>query len=315
MAKNHKKNVQEATFTEKNKSFYYKYYKQLLIIPVTLLLVAMILIGMQYATTGDFVNKGISLKGGTSFTIMSDSTSIDTILIQDLEQTLSNKFPTADIEVRELKEFTKRKAITLDVDSTETEFLDSFKTELLLFIPDLTSEVLEGNVQTTGSSIGDAFFSQIIKAMILAFIFMGLVVFFQFRVPIPSLAVMLSAFSDIVITLAIINMMGVKLSTAGIAAFLMLIGYSVDTDILMTSRVLKGKAGTAYDRVISSLKTGLTMNITTLVAVTVALFVSQSEVITQIMLILFIGLLVDMMNTWIQNAGILRYYVERRDRK
>ena len=39
--------------------------------------------------------------------------------------------------------------------------------------------------------------------------------------------------------------------------------------------------------------TGITMNLTTLAAVTIALVVTQSEVIRQIMLILFIGLLVE----------------------
>ena len=68
---------------------------------------------------------------------------------------------------------------------------------------------------------------------------MGLVVFIYFRTLVPSLAVILAAFSDIVVTLAIFNLTGEKLSTAGVAAFLMLIGYSVDTDILLNTRVLK----------------------------------------------------------------------------
>ena len=59
------------------------------------------------------------------------------------------------------------------------------------------------------------------------------------------------------------------------------------------------------------MKTGLTMTITTLTVVTLALIFSQSETIQQIMLILLIGLLVDIINTWIQNVGILRLYLEK----
>ena len=55
----------------------------------------------------------------------------------------------------------------------------------------------------------------------------------------PSIAVIFAAFSDIVFALVIVDFMEIKLSAAGIAAFLMLIGYSVDTDILLTSRALK----------------------------------------------------------------------------
>ncbi len=69
------------------------------------------------------------------------------------------------------------------------------------------------------------------------------------------------------------------------------------------------------DRIFSSIKTGLTMNLTTLAAVTVALIVSKSEVITQIMTILLIGLIIDSLNTWIQNVGILRLYMEYKEKK
>jgi len=144
---------------------------------------------------------------------------------------------------------------------------------------------------------------------------MGIVVFIYFRSPAPSLAVILAAASDIVVTLAIFNLTGIKLGTAGIAAFLMLIGYSVDTDILLSTRVLKRKEGSVMDRVYSAMKTGLTMSATTLSAVLIALIFVQSEIVKQIMIILFIGLLVDLVMTWIQNVGILRLYLEKKHRR
>ena len=147
---------------------------------------------------------------------------------------------------------------------------------------------------------------------VLAFIFMGIVVFLYFRIPVPSLAVILSAFSDIIVTLAVVNIMGMKLSTAGIAAFLMLIGYAVDTNILLSIKVLKRKEGGILDRILIAMKTGLMMSTTTIIAIIVALSFAQSEVLKQIMTILLIGLLVDLPSTWIQNAGILRWYLERK---
>lgn len=305
--------VQQADFKETNKNIYYKYYKQLLIIPMLMLVVALILLFVQYNQTGDFLNKGISLKGGTSFTISNTDGNLLDLNINQIENNLKNKFPELDISIRELKDFATRKAIVIEVDilASEIEQLDLFQEEILNEIPSLTKQELQGNVQSTGSELGDSFYKQILKALILAFIFMGIVVFIQFKVIIPSLAVMLSAFSDIIVTLAIINLLGVKIGTAGIAAFLMLIGYSVDTDILMSSRVLKNKNGTVYSRIVSSMKTGFLMNITTLLAVSIGLILTNSDIIFQIMLIVFVGLLVDMINTWIQNAAILRWYAEK----
>ena len=163
-----------------------------------------------------------------------------------------------------------------------------------------------------GPSLGASFFKETFRAIIFAFIFMAIVVFYYFRLPAPSLAVILAAFSDIVVTVAIFNLLGFKLSTAGVAAFLMLIGYSVDTDILLSTRVLKRRRGSVLDRVYNSMKTGLTMSATTISAVVIALIFTQSEVLREIMIILFIGLLVDLINTWIQNAGLLRWYCEKK---
>jgi preprotein translocase subunit SecF len=56
----------------------------------------------------------------------------------------------------------------------------------------------------------------------------------------------------------------------------------------------------------------MTMTLTTLVAVTVALIFAESEVFKQIMTILCIGLIVDMIYTWLQNAGLLLWYVEKK---
>ena len=55
------------------------------------------------------------------------------------------------------------------------------------------------------------------------------------------------------------------------------------------------------------------MTITTIVAVTLALLVAKSETIQQIMLIILIGMFVDTICTWIQNVGILRWYLEKKN--
>jgi preprotein translocase subunit SecF len=63
------------------------------------------------------------------------------------------------------------------------------------------------------------------------------------------------------------------------------------------------------------MKTGLTMSTTTLIAILIALIFAQSLILKQIMVILLIGLLVDLPNTWIQNAGILRWHLEKKKDK
>ena len=125
--------------------------------------------------------------------------------------------------------------------------------------------------------------------------------------------ILLAVASDIISTLAVVDLLGIRVGTAGIAALLMLIGYAVDTDILLTSRVFKQKVGTVFERITDAMRTGLLMTGTAITASIVGVIFAQSDTIRQIMLIVTIGLVFDMIYTWFQNAGILRWYLERKN--
>ena len=273
-------------------------YKKILFLPFILLLLAMAQIGYQYSATGDFVNRGVELKGGIMLTIDQsyDTAELESFLLQKLG---------GDIIVTSMN---YGKDISIQASDVEEDALISAVEEKLGAL----ERGKDLKVNTMSSTLGASFFREIMIAIIIAFLLMALVVFITFRVLSPTFAVVLCAFSDIIVTMAIFNLTGIKLGEGGIAAFLMLIGYSVDTDILLSTKILKRKGGTVMERIYSAMGTGLTMNITTIVAVTAAIIFTQSEIIRQIMLILIIGLLVDIFNTWVQNVGILRLYVEKK---
>jgi preprotein translocase subunit SecF len=285
---------------------YDAHYKKLLILPILLFVLAIIGMAYQVATTGDFINKGVSLKGGVVISIPVNQP----VPIPEVEKILKQSFPQDDIEVRSTDEFGVQKAIIITTDhiGSENAVIDA----LSPLIPDAKSQA---SSETTGASLGGGFFKQTVLAMIIAFVFMALVVFISFKTFVPSMAVITCAFADILETIVFVDFLGLKVSTAGIAAFLMLIGYSVDTDILLTSRVLRGKEGSVFDRTLSATKTGLLMTTTTIVAVVISLLVTQSTTITEIMTIMLVGLIFDIINTWLQNTAILRFYMEHRKTK
>lgn len=306
--KEQKKSIKQALF-----EIYEKKYKLLLIIPFLMLVLALAQIGYQVYKTGDFVKKDVSLKGGVTVTIPFSGNAD----ITQLESQISSQFPrSTDIAVRSLRSSGNAVGIIIeaDIDGNNkvqvNNLLNSVENSLKI---DLSK--VDYGIEIIGSSLGASFFKESLIALAVAFLFMGLIVFIYFRTFMPSTAVILAAFSDMVVALAVINLLDIRVGTAGIAAFLMLIGYSVDTDILLTVRVLKRKEGTVMGRIISSFKTGMTMTVTAIISTLVALLVTQSEVIRQIMLILLIGLIADIFNTWIQNVGLLRIYVERKAKK
>lgn len=326
---------------------YDKKYKLLMIISVLMLLFSFGVIGYQVATTGDFVQKGITLKGGLTLTVDTDAP----VNPDELQAHLSGIYPKADVNVRSFGELGGYGFVVEASDLSKDEIVSALKDKF----PDLTES--QYSSETTGSALGSAFFMQTLKAIFVAFVFMSLVIYLYFGhslklkwltsflsiiagtmmfyadstimyiIPllllaglivvyfkdnIPSFAIMLCAVSNIFFSLAIFNLMGLKLNTAGVAAFLMLVGYSIDTDILLSVRVLKRKEGNVFERIVDAMKTGMMMTVSALIAVLTAYFLTSSAVIKEIMFILAIGLLSDIIFTWVQNAGILRWHLEKK---
>jgi preprotein translocase subunit SecF len=339
-------------FSEKFARFHDKNYKKLLLIPAALLVLSLVFLGYFYFAEGDFIRKDISLTGGTSITVFSDQP----VNLEELRSFLSNKID--DFAVRELSDFRsgKQKAVIIESPSDASE-LRNLLEEYLGF--ELDSE--NSSIESTGSSLGQGFYLQLVYAIVLSFSFMAIVVFFifggstrlkllmilitfipvilffskvypieiaiivnalillgsvilYFKKSVPSAAVVLSAFADIIMTLAVVDLLGIKVSSAGIIAFLMLIGYSVDSDIMLTTRLLKRHG--SENRLLNAFKTGITMTVTSIVAITAALVITQgfSEVLKQIFIVLLIGLIFDILNTWITNTSILKWYLESRSK-
>jgi len=297
----HLKMEQETT---QKKQWHDKYYKLLLLVPILLLLFSFVYMGIFYSNNHDFIYKDISLTGGTSVTIY------EKISSAELEQEISNQLE--DVDTREIYSlFTgEQKAIEIKTKSPTQEAKQVLEKSLGYELKD----GINSDFQFTGASLSKNFYNQLLIAILFAFIFMAIVVFIIFRTAIPSIAVIISAFADILMTLVLANILGIKMSSAGIIAFLMLIGYSVDTDILLTTRILKRNEGSLNSRIFSAFKTGITMTLTSIIAVGVALIVvkSFSSVLTQIFTILVIGLVFDLLNTWITNVSILKWYVQKK---
>ncbi len=287
------------------KGFYSKNYKKLFLIPMILLVLGILVIANTYSKEGDFIRKDVTLKGGIVATISTDADSAS------LESYLVEEFPEADLFVRSLVEFGSDEQIGLIVEASDIDADD-----LQGAIEDhLGIELNEDNysVEEAGSSLSEGFYRQMMKALIIAFILMAIAVFATFRSLVPSAAVIGAAITDIIVTVGFIDLIGMKVGTAGIAALLMLIGYSVDTDILLSTKVLKRKEGSIVDRIFDSMKTGLTMTLTTIIALSAGYFVTSNLVLKQMFLIIVFGLLVDILSTYCQNAGILMWYTKRKE--
>ncbi|HLC73298.1 MAG TPA: hypothetical protein VJH20_01535 [Candidatus Nanoarchaeia archaeon] len=287
-----------------------KNYKKFILVPLVILILSIIIIAIHFAKTGDFINRDISLKGGLSITINTNK-DINPI---SLETQILSKFSNSDAVVRKLSDFGtgQTTGINIEVSGVEEQDIKPFLEEF--FSIKLTNE--NYSIEDIGASLGATFFKDLIKALVLAFIFMSIVVFAIYRKIIPSLTVILTALIDIIATIAVLDLFGIKLSTGSIAALLLLIGYSIDSDMLLTTKMIRNKTQTpVISAMYNAMKTGLTMTIAALGAFILGFIFTNSLVIKQILLITIIGLLIDVVATYLGNGPILLWYVKKNENK
>lgn len=159
------------------------------------------------------------------------------------------------------------------------------------------------------------FLQQLQTIIIVAFILISIIVFVIFRSVVPSFAVVFGAANDIIVAIGAMALFRIPLGIASIGGLLMLLGYAIDTDVLTAVRILKRHEGTPEERAYSTMKTGLTMTTTAIVAFGVLFAVSYFEYIPtfyEISGVVLFGLVGDLATTWLGNASIILMYVKRK---
>lgn len=273
--------------------------KQLLSIPVTIFTLVVLVLVLTHVLTGYPVALGLEFTGGVEVEVGTDA-SIDQV---------RNDF--SGIEGVPPPENVRSTTLGGSYIITYPPLSDSELTQVENYIADEPGYSQE-SINNIRPSYGESLLGQGIGAVIFAFFVMSVIVFVLFRTFVPAMSVVLSAFSDIVIPVGVMNLLGIKLSLATIPALLLLIGYSIDSDILLTRNVLKGRRSQFYENVKTAMRTGITMTTTSMAAMVAMIAVSHIANITilrDIGIILFVGLGMDIINTYMMNVAILRWHV------
>lgn len=272
-------------------------HKILIAIPIILALLSLVLIGVNG------LEQGVDLKGGSQAELQL----LGSVTPTELEQTLDAKLNTNNIKVT--NNGNNKVTVELENNVNSSTFTSAINGK---------AKVISYN--EIGPVLSEEAMGQIYVAMIFAFLFMAVTVFIVFREPVPSVAIILAALCDILIALGGMSIFKIPLSIASVGALLMLIGYSVDTDILLTTRLLKRREGTVESRAKNAMYTGLTMSFAAIAAmgilfVVTKLIMPEATTLSNISAVLVIGLVGDILSTWLMNLGILKTYIDWRQSK
>ncbi|MDD5960215.1 MAG: protein translocase subunit SecF [Methanobrevibacter wolinii] len=272
-------------------------YKLLIIVPIV---IAILSFGCIHFVG---IEQGVDLSGGTMAEVNLNSQMSTSELSSDLQNSL---------HVDEVK--------VIDNGNNKYTVELSKKIDVGQFKQALQGKGTVTSYNTVGPVLSKEAMNQVYWALLFAFVFMAVTILIVFREIVPAFAVILSAFLDIVFAAGGMAVFKVPLSVASVGALLMLIGYSVDTDILLTTRLLKRRNGTVVERATESMKTGLTMSFSAIAAMAVLYIVTvvlmpQAKTLSEISLVLIFGLVADIINTWFMNLGILRKYIDFKEEK
>ncbi|QAU13935.1 protein translocase subunit SecF [Halorubrum sp. BOL3-1] len=270
--------------------------RQLAAVPLAFLVLALAIIGGWVVATGAPANLGLEFTGGVELRIADDG--------GDVEEQIQTAFEREPDSVR-----------TIPGDDVVVATFQAAEDDPDGLANDLEDQASAAGLTTTAvDQVSPSFASDTARTALfgvaLAFLGMSVLVFALFRTFVPSLAVVASAFSDLVIPIAAMNLLGIQMTLGTIAALLMIIGYSVDSDILLNDSVLR-RTGEFYESVSRAMRTGVTMTLTSIAAMVVMAVVAALfgiGLLRDIGIILAVGLCADLMNTYLMNVSLLRWY-------
>lgn len=267
--------------------------KKMMAVPASLFAVAAVIVIITFIMTGMPVTPGIDFAGGTAVTIYTD----------DSKEELEAYFEGYDL-----------KSIDEGISGGYyLKFGPMSNEEMMAFNDYILEGYPDAGIDQIGANFGATLQAQAFLALLFALLGMAVVVFIAFRKILPALTVVFAGVADITITAACMNIFGIELSLVTTAALLMLIGYSVDSNILLTTKVLK-RQGNLEEKMEGAFHTGFIMTSTTFCAILAMFIVSligNVPTLYTISAVLLIGLICDLIFTWGFNAGMLKLYISK----
>jgi preprotein translocase subunit SecF len=258
-------------------------------------------------------NYGIDFLGGTSI----EMRFAEAIPIADVRSAVSSAgFPNAEI-----KNFGAPNEILVRVQQQEEN------TEITNPIKDALTQAFPGNpyevrfVEKVGPKIGAELRSAAVWAILAAMFFILLYISWRFEF-IFAVGAIVALFHDVTITLGVFSLLELEITLATIAAFLTIVGYSLNDTIVVFDRIrenLKVLRRDTYEIIVNkslnqSLTRTLVTSLTTLLVV-VILYFFGGEVIRDFAFALIIGVIIGTYSSVFIASPILIEWHERRDIK
>jgi preprotein translocase subunit SecF len=314
-------------------NLYRKHGKRILIIPILLFLIYAFLIFVQPG-----VKYGADFRGG----ILVSFTSPQPVDAEKIMQAIKAATGATDVTVTPTTTFEggkteygaiveivypEKKNVASDTNTAETVTLvagstdseNDFKNTVVNIIKKEVPGASSIVVREVTPTLGATFWHLAINMAFWAFILLLVTVFIFFRQGKPTLIMIGSAVFDLMGMVALMALFNIPLTMDTIVILLMMVGYSIDTDIVLFTHVLKRtkeEEGDPEQRAARAASTGIHMSGTTLVAMLFVYAVgyfTRNLTVLRIANVMIFGLLSDLVVTWFLNAPVMIELVRKNE--
>ena len=263
----------------------------------------LILVGAVSLITNGGPKLSIDFKGGTLVAV-NFTEPVDINKIRSSLSSVSIDGQNFDFSKEEIKHFGDESNIAIRIASIENEpprFANRVSESLASIYPDLLPSEKSDfilSIDKVGLKVGAELSSDAVLAILyaLGFILIYISVRFEFKYAIGAIAALTH---DVLITLGVFSILGYEISLAVIAAFLTIVGYSLNDTIVIFDRVrenVKSLKGSSMESVINqsindSLSRTIVTSLTTFLVVLI-LFLVGGEVIHTFSFAMIVGVVI-----------------------
>ena len=263
----------------------------------------LILVGAVSLITNGGPKLSIDFKGGTLVAV-NFTEPVDINKIRSSLSSVSIDGQNFDFSKEEIKHFGDESNVAIRIASIENEpprFANRVSESLASIYPDLLPSDKSDfilSIDKVGPKVGAELSSDAVLAILyaLGFILIYISIRFEFKYAIGAIAALTH---DVLITLGVFSILGYEISLAVIAAFLTIVGYSLNDTIVIFDRVrenVKSLKGSSMESVINqsindSLSRTIVTSLTTFLVVLI-LFLVGGEVIHTFSFAMIVGVVI-----------------------
>jgi preprotein translocase subunit SecF len=283
-------------------SFIENNYKKFLLISIAIFVMFIGIILFNYLKYGYIINKSITISGGY-VTLINNNYHITTSEIQNI----LNQMNITDYVL-----YSTPNIIYIE---SRNQINGTLLINLLNQNYNINILPTDISIQQYSSLVGNLIFNQFLFFVILAMIITAFIIFIAFRASKITLNIISTILFDVVGLLAVLSITKYPIGANGFIAMLMILGFAIDNNVVLSTNVVKEKDKPFIERVRMSFRVGMLMEVIALYTLLLLYFIVPEPSVDEFAFVLSIAIILDLLYYLIGNIPLFKYFEAKKEQE